>query len=103
MCAQYEKLPPYDFTIDVKGNSMEPEIKAGDVLACKKVSDRLNIPTGKICVIDTKNGPLVKVVVGVEDGMVRLHSLNPDYRDIEVEPSEVIGIARVVGIIRRVE
>lgn len=100
---QCDKLPAYDFTIDVKGNSMEPEIKAGDVLACKRIIDRLNIPTGKICVIDTKNGPLVKIITGVENGQVKLHSLNSDYRDLEIEPAEVLGIAKVVGIIRKVE
>lgn len=90
----------YDFTIGVDGMSMFPKIEPGDLLLCRKVTDRANPPIGKICVIDSKDGAVVKVVAGADEESIRLHSLNPNYRDYTVELASVGGIAEVVGSVR---
>ena len=90
----------YDFTIMVEDNSMQPDIKPGDLLACRKSDDRGNLPIGKICVIDGKDGAVVKVVTGADEEALALHSLNPAYNDYKVELSAVLGIAEVVGLVR---
>lgn len=94
---------PYDFTIDVQGDSMLPRIENGDTLMCCKSLDRLNPPIGKICVIDTKDGPVVKIIEKVDEDRMTLHSLNPDYHDYDIDVSTINGIAVVTGLIRNFE
>lgn len=92
----------YDFTIEAEGNSMLPRIESGDLLVCRKSGDRANPPIGKICVVDGKDGAVVKVIVSVDDvaGVITLHSLNPAYDDYNVPFSDILGIAEVVGLVR---
>lgn len=92
----------YDFTIEAEGNSMLPRIESGDLLVCRKSEDRANPPIGKICVVDGKDGAVVKVVVSVDNeaGTVTLHSLNPAYNDYNVPFSDILDIAEVVGLVR---
>lgn len=94
-------MPDYDFTIEVNGDSMLPRIESGDVLLCRASDDRLNLPIGKICVIDSIDGAAVKEIVASDDECITLHSLNPDYDDYKVDHISIGGIAKVVGLIRR--
>lgn len=91
----------YDFSIDASGDSMMPRIESGDMLLCHRCDDRLNPPVGKICVIDSIDGAAVKVVAGVNEESVTLHSLNPKYDDYTVELTSINGIAEVVGLVRK--
>lgn len=90
----------YDFTIEAQGDSMLPRIESGDLLVCRKSDNRANPPIGKICVIDGKDGAVVKVIVDADEDCITLHSLNPAYRDYKVELTDVLGIAEVVGLVR---
>ncbi|MBD5302287.1 MAG: LexA family transcriptional regulator [Bacteroides sp.] len=90
----------YDFSIDTSGNSMMPRIENGDTLLCKISDDRLNPPLGKICVIDTMDGAVVKEITDVGETSLTLHSLNPDYEDYEIELTSINRIAEVVGLLR---
>lgn len=92
----------YDFTIEAEGNSMLPRIESGDLLVCRKSEDRANPPIGKICVVDGKDGAVVKVIVSADNvaGVITLHSLNPAYDDYNVPFSDILGIAEVVGLVR---
>lgn len=90
----------YDFTIDVKGKSMLPDYRDGDVVACKISRDRLNPPVGEICVIDTKDGAALKEIMDVEEGCIVLHSLNPRYKNYMVCFDDINRIAVVVGLVR---
>lgn len=94
-------MPDYDFTIEASGDSMMPRIESGDTLLCRRCDDRLNPPVGKICVIDSIDGAAVKVVAGVNEESVTLHSLNPKYDDYTVELTSINGIAEVVGLVRK--
>ena len=93
-------IPDYDFSITAYGKSMEPRIEDNDILACRIVTDSLNPPVGKICVIDSKDGAAVKVIRDVEEDCLVLHSLNPEYRDYRVNFSDLNQIAVVVGSVR---
>lgn len=92
----------YDFTIRAEGDSMTPRIESGDLLVCRKSEDRANPPIGKICVIDGKDGVVVKVIAEANEYGLVLRSLNPDpkYRDYPVDHSVINGIAEVVGLVR---
>lgn len=96
-------MPSYDFTIDARGESMEPKIKSGDTLLCRLAEDRANPPIGKVCVIDGKDGAAVKVLTAATDSgrTLTLHSLNPAYRDYTVDAAEVSHIAVVVALLRK--
>ena len=93
-------MKDYDFTIGVDGDSMIPRIEPGDLLVCRKATDRANAPIGKICVLDGKDGAVVKVIAGATDDTVTLHSLNPDYADYTVDAADILDIAEVVGLVR---
>lgn len=96
-------MPSYDFTIDARGESMEPKIKSGDTLLCRLAEDRANPPIGKVCVIDSKDGAAVKVLAAASESgrTLTLHSLNPAYRDYRVDAAEVSHIAVVVALLRK--
>lgn len=96
-------MPSYDFTIDARGESMEPKIKSGDTLLCRLAEDRANPPIGKVCVIDGKDGAAVKVLAAASESgrTLTLHSLNPAYRDYTVDTAEVSHIAVVVALLRK--
>jgi SOS-response transcriptional repressor LexA len=90
----------YDFTIEAQGNSMLPRIESGDLLVCRISDNRANPPIGKICVIDGKDGAVVKVLADADNEFITLHSLNPVYTDYRIDLAEVLGIAEVVGLVR---
>jgi phage repressor protein C with HTH and peptisase S24 domain len=59
MFAPITNLGRYDFTIDVHGDSMEPELRSGDILACRW-ADVNSIDSTKYYVLDTDGGAVVK-------------------------------------------
>lgn len=96
------ELAEYDFTIQVQGDSMLPLIEDGDILACRILEDRTYIPTGRICVLDTIDGAIVKKVINISDANILLHSENPIYPDFDLPAEDVYKIAEVVGLIRNI-
>lgn len=94
-------MPDYDYSIEASGNSMEPYIEDGDTLLCRIATDRLDPPIERICVIDSLDGAVVKVINNVDEETMTLHSFNPEYRDYSIDLSSILGIAEVVGLVRR--
>ena len=91
-------IPDYDFTMLVKGNSMEPKYEGGDEIACKKVESL--IEWGKTYVLATRDGAVLKRLYEAENG-VRCVSYNHDeYPDFFVKGDDILGVYRVVGLIR---
>lgn len=91
-----------DFCIRIEGDSMQPRYCRGDIIACTRVplSD-LWFQWGKIYVIDTRQGALVKhIEKGKDDDHILLVSDNPDYKPFEIATSELFGVAIVNGLIR---
>lgn len=100
MRAKIPFLPEYDFTIVANGDSMQPTIESGEILACRIVRDRINLPIGKICVIDSNDGAVVKVLKEIKGSDVILHSLNANYNDYPIPASSINNLAVVVGMVR---
>lgn len=91
-------MPAYDFTMIVKGNSMEPKFEGGDEIACKEVKSI--IEWGKTYVLATRDGAVLKRLYQHEDG-VRCVSYNHDeYPDFIVKGDDILGVYKVVGLIR---
>ena len=101
-CEQIPRIwafPDYDFTIIIKGNSMEPKYEGGDEVACKRVDNTSFIQWGKVHVLDTAQGIIIKRVY--EDGdLIRCVSYNPEYPDFSVRKDEIYSMSLVVGLLR---
>lgn len=92
-------FPSYDFTIIVKGDSMEPKIEGGDEVACKRVDQTSFIQWGKVHVLDTAQGIVIKRIY--EDGdKIKCVSYNPEYPPFSIDKSEIYSISLVVGLLR---
>lgn len=90
-------FPVYDFTIIVKGDSMEPKFEGGDEIAIRKISDF--IEWGKPHVLDTRDGAVLKRIYDEGDSF-RCVSYNKEYPDFHVGKEDVFGVYKVVGLLR---
>lgn len=88
-----------DFAIPVSGDSMAPEYPNGSQVHVKKINENAFIEWGRVYVLDTCNGAVIKRIVPSErEGYVRCISINPDpiYAPFEVDLNDVYGIYRVM-------
>ena len=102
-CEQYV-IPEFDrrgaeFIIRVSGSSMYPKYSNGDLLGCKKIENILFFQWGKIYVLDTSQGALVKRVYEHENkDFVMLVSDNKDvYPPFPIPKSDIRSLSIVVG------
>jgi phage repressor protein C with HTH and peptisase S24 domain len=92
-----------EFVIRVSGSSMYPKYSNGDILACKKVMDILFFQWGKIYVVDSSQGALVKrIYEDKEDAdKVVLVSENKDkYPPFSIPKGDIRSLSIVLGVIR---
>lgn len=61
------RFPQYDFTIMVKGDSMEPEFHSGDEIACRFIDEPSFIQWGRPHVLDTSQGVVLKRIYDRHD------------------------------------
>lgn len=92
-------LPWYDFTIEVSGDSMEPTLQDGDIIACEWLPRDAEYKKDKIYVLDTNEGAVVKRITN-DGNVIHCHSDNPKYKDFIVDVYSILRIARVVGFVR---
>ena len=88
-----------DFAMTVAGDSMSPEYPSGSQILIKKINERAFIDWGKVYVLDTCNGSVIKKIFPSEDKnpeKLRSVSINPDYPPFEVALENVFGIYRVL-------
>lgn len=91
-----------DFLIRVSGSSMYPKYSSGDILACRKIDEITFIQWGKIYVIDSRQGAMVKRLFPIDgdSAMLLCKSDNPNYPPFELPKEEIRSISIVVGAIR---
>lgn len=93
-------FPKYDFTITIKGNSMEPEFHSGDEVACLRINEKQFIQWGQVHVLDTDQGVVIKKIYDAGE-KVRCHSYNhEEYPDFEIAKNNIRLFALVVGQLR---
>lgn len=88
-----------DFAITVYGDSMAPEYPSGSRILIKKINPNLFIDWGKVYVLDTPNGVVVKEIhESDKEGYVSCYSINPDpkFRPFDVPANEIFGMYRVL-------
>ena len=92
-------FPHYDFTIRVVGRSMEPEYFAGDEVACLKVNERRFLQWGRVYVLDTTQGVVIKRIY--DDGdCITCRSYNPEFPDFSIPKEDIRSYNLVVGSLR---
>ena len=91
-----------DFLIYVKGTSMSPNYSSGDIVACRRVPlTGLFFQWGKVYVIDTSQGPVIKRIKRASDpDHILLSSDNPSFDPFELPVADLHGVALVIGLIR---
>lgn len=86
-----------DFAMTVAGDSMTPEYPSGAQILIKKINERAFIDWGKVYVLDTCNGTVIKRIFPSEDSAkLKCVSINPEYPPFEVELGDVFGVYRVL-------
>ncbi len=84
------------FALEVKGNSMAPKIEDGDIIV---VSPKLEARSGDICVVRVSDEDTVKRIK-IEDHVVYLIPLNPDFEPMAVKKRDIAFLWRVVKVIK---
>lgn len=87
------------FAMPVSGDSMAPEYPNGSQIFIKRINEKAFIEWGKVYVLDTCNGTVIKILVPSEkDGYVRCLSINKDpiFAQFDVSWSDVYGVYRVL-------
>lgn len=92
-------FPRYDFTIRIVGRSMEPEYFAGDEVACLRVNEKRFLQWGRVHVLDTTQGVVIKRIYGNGDCIV-CKSFNPEFPDFSIPKEDIRSYNLVVGSIR---
>jgi len=90
------------FLIRVSGNSMYPKYSNGDILACRPITDLSFFQWGKVYVLDTDQGALVKrLFEGKDDLSIECRSDNKEfYPAFQIPKTSIRIISIVVGVIR---
>lgn len=101
---EYYDVPAFkgaDFLITVRGDSMLPTYRPGDIVACKKVDIKQFLQWNRVHVIDTDQGPVIKRIRQTNDAdMLLIVSDNPDYASFTLSTGCIHNIALVLGSIR---
>jgi hypothetical protein len=92
-------FPNYTFTMRVTGESMQPFINPGDEVACLKIEESSFIQWGRIYVLFTTQGVIVKKIFDAGDG-IRCVSFNDNYPDFTIPKSEIYSFNLVIGLVR---
>ncbi|WP_286767195.1 MULTISPECIES: LexA family transcriptional regulator [Sphingobacterium] len=90
-----------DFMMYVRGSSMYPKYRSGDIVACRFVRELLFIQWNKVYIIDSKSqGAMIKrLLPSTNPDHVICRSDNREYIDFEVPLSDIQNIAMVIGCI----
>ena len=90
------------YLIRVSGNSMYPKYSNGDILACRPITDLAFFQWGKVYVLDTDQGALVKrLFEGKDDNCIECRSDNKEhYPAFQIPKLSIRSVSIVVGVIR---
>ena len=89
-----------DYAMQITGDSMSPEYPSGSQIIIKKVNEKAFIEWGKVYVLDTENGAVVKQVRRCPDPeLVECVSLNPAYQPFTIPIKYIRGWYRVLMVL----
>lgn len=86
-----------DYAMSVSGDSMSPEYPSGSQILIKRINERAFIDWGRVYVLDTCNGTVIKKLFPSEKpDTVICRSINPEYPEFEVAMQDIYGVYRVL-------
>lgn len=86
-----------DMAIKISGDSMEPEYPSDSQVFIKKVNERAFLEWGRVYVLNTCNGIVIKRLMPTNNpNTVLCESINPKYPPFEVNLENVNGVYRVI-------
>lgn len=86
-----------DYAMSISGDSMSPEYPSGAHILIKKINEKAFIDWGRVYVLDTCNGTVIKQLFPSENPDTLLcKSINPNYPPFEVSFSDIYGVYRVL-------
>ena len=86
-----------DMAIKISGDSMEPEYPSDSQVFVKKINERAFLEWGRVYVLNTCNGIVIKRLMPTNDpNTVLCESINPKYPPFEVNLENVNGVYRVI-------
>lgn len=98
-------LPRCDGAIYIRGDSMYPLLKSGDIIIFKQINDFQNVTFGEMYLIDfSMDGDDYLVVKYInrseKEGYIKLISYNPHFDPMDIPISSIRAIALVKASIR---
>ena len=88
-----------DFAMTVTGDSMMPEYNPGDRILIKRIDPNMFIEWGRVYVLDTPNGAVIKKLEKAEDPeFVTCISINPEVSPFQINVKAVRGWYRVLMV-----
>lgn len=86
-----------DYAMTISGDSMSPEYPSGAHILIKKINEKAFIDWGRVYVLDTCNGTVIKQLFPSDNPDTLLcKSINPNYPPFEVSFSDIYGVYRVL-------
>lgn len=86
--------------IQITGDSMSPRYPSGSIAFLEKIDSRIFIEWGRVFVLDTDNGAVIKRVVRSDKGgVVRCESFNEAYEPFDVSMNDIRGWYKVLGVL----
>lgn len=90
-----------EFIIRVKGASMYPKYSSGDLIGVRKINDLAFFQWGKVYLLDTEQGPLIKRLFPHNSSdYIICHSDNDAYPRFEIPRSSIRNIYIAIGVVR---
>lgn len=91
---------PKNFIVRVSGDSMLPQIPNGAFISIRAIANDAPIFWGQTYLVVLEDYRMVKILRRHEDdGKVILHSLNPNYDDMEIERKDIKSLYLVDAVI----
>ncbi len=99
------RMPGYEratLWCNASGNSMDPEISNGDIIALQRIDDFSFLPYGDIYAIITTNGlrTIKRLGRSSRPGHYRLIPTNPAYDPQDIPLSKILHVYRVMGAMK---
>lgn len=89
-----------DYAMQVTGDSMSPEYPSGSTILIKKINEKAFVEWGKVYVLDTINGAVIKKIRRTEEpGVIECVSTNPAYQPFTMETKFINGWYRVLMVL----
>lgn len=89
-----------DYAMQITGDSMSPEYPSGSQIIIKRINEKAFIEWGKVYVLDTENGAVVKQIRRTDNPeVVECVSLNPAYQPFKIECKHIRGWYRVLMVL----